>query len=369
MARKLKRDNVLFITTMLLLAASVLMVYSASAVMAQERHGQANLFALKQAFFVVFGVLAMAAAMNVDYRTYRHPALVGVALAGTVGALVLVLIVGPEVKGTHRWLELAGVRIQPSELAKMAMILFTAFVLERRMDRIDDVRHALLPVGAALSLVVCLVLLQPDFGSSMAILGTVAVMVFAAGLPYRYLAWFGAGALPALALVAVSAEYRLKRLTAFWNPWDDPLGGGFQVIQSLIAVGTGGVTGRGIGDGVQKRFYLPEPHTDFIFAVISEEAGLVGATVILLCFAVILWRGLRTTLRAPDRFGAFIALGITMMIAAQAFVNISVALGLLPTKGIPLPFVSAGGSSMIVSLAGMGVLLNISQHASAGDGE
>lgn len=369
MARTLKRDNVLFLTTMVLVLASIAMVYSASAVMAQERYGQAYLFVFKQVFFVVAGVGAMSIAMNVDYRKYRRPALIGAALAATAAALVLVLIVGPEIKGTRRWLEFSGVRIQPSELAKLAMILFTAFVLERRMDRIDDVRHALLPIGVVLGGVVCLVLLQPDFGSSMAILGTVAVMVFAAGLPYRYLAWLGAGIVPVVALLAVSAEYRIRRLMAFWNPWDDPLGSGFQVIQSLIAVGTGGVTGRGIGDGVQKRFYLPEPHSDFIFAVISEEFGLVGASVIVACFVLIMWRGLRTAMRAPDQFGAFLALGITMMIAAQAFVNISVVLGLLPTKGIPLPFVSAGGSSMIVSLAGMGVLLNVSQYASAEEPE
>lgn len=367
MARKLKRDNVLFVTTMVLLAASVAMVYSASAVIAKERHGQPNMYALKQATFVLLGIAAMGVAMNIDYRTYRRPALIGALLGVSIAALILVLIIGPEIKGSRRWFSIAGLGIQPSETAKIAMILFTAFILERRMDRIDEVRYALLPVGAALSLVVCLVLLEPDLGTSVAILGTVAAMVFAAGLPYRYVAWFGAAAVPALVFLVWSADYRVRRFTAFLHPWDDPLGSGFQIIQSLIAVGTGGVTGRGIGDGVQKRFFLPEPHTDFIFAVISEELGLVGSTVILICFTVILWRGLRTSLRAPDRFGAFVALGLTMMVAAQAFVNISVVLGLMPTKGIPLPFVSAGGSSMVVGLAGMGVLLNISQHASAGE--
>ena len=190
-------------------------------------------------------------------------------------------------------------------------------------------------------------------------------MVFAAGLSYRYLLGFAVTLTPLLYLVLASAEYRRRRLLVFLDPWDDPLGDGFQIIQSLIAVGTGGVFGLGLMAGVQKLFYLPYPHTDFIYAVIAEETGLVGATVILLCFCVITWRGLRVAALAPDRFGALLALGLTAMVAFQAFVNISVVLGLLPTKGTPLPFVSNGGSSLLVSLMGMGVLLNISQHASA----
>lgn len=367
MARTLKSDRVLFGTTMALLGVSVAMVYSASAVLAFERYHQANLFLTKQVVFAVVGVLAMWFTMRFDYTHYRKPAVVYGMVGIAIAALVLVLIVGPPIKGTRRWFSLGPIGIQPSELAKLAMVFFTAKILERRMERIDEVRYALLPIGAVLGVVLLLTMLEPDFGSTMAILCVVGAMVFMAGLPYRYLGVLVLLALPVLAVVAVSAEYRLRRLIAFWRPWDDPLGDGFQVIQSLIAVGTGGVWGRGIGDGVQKLFYLPEPHTDFIFAVISEELGLVGATLIVLCFAVILWRGLRIVSRAPDPFASFVALGLTMMVAAQAFVNISVVLGLLPTKGIPLPFVSAGGSSLIISLAGMGVLLNISQHASSGE--
>jgi cell division protein FtsW len=231
------------------------------------------------------------------------------------------------------------------------------------------VRYALLPIVSALGVVLLLVYLEPDLGTTVTILGVVAAMVFAAGLPYRALGGLALVMLPALAYLAASADYRWKRLVSFWRPEDSPLGDAFQLIQSLIAVGTGGIWGRGIGEGVQKLSYLPEPRTDFIFSVISEEVGLVGATFILVCFAVIMWRGLRVALHAPDRFGSLVALGLTMMIAAQAFVNISVVLGLLPTKGLPLPFVSAGGSSLIVSLAGMGVLLNISQHASSREWE
>jgi cell division protein FtsW len=284
-------------------------------------------------------------------------------------ALILVLLVAPHVNGSRRWFVLGPLRMQPSELAKLAMVFFTAMILERRMDRIDEVRYALLPIVSALGVVSLLVYLEPDLGTTVTILGVVAAMVFAAGLPYRVLGGLALVAVPVLTYLVVSADYRWRRLVAFWRPEADPLGDSFQLTQSLIAVGTGGIWGRGIGEGVQKLFYLPEPNTDFIFAVIGEELGLVGATLILAGFAVIMWRGLRVARHAPDRFGSLVALGLTMMIAAQAFVNISVVLGLLPTKGLPLPFVSAGGSSLVVSLAGMGVLLNISQHASSGEWE
>jgi cell division protein FtsW len=190
------------------------------------------------------------------------------------------------------------------------------------------------------------------------------IMIFAAGVSYRYVFGLFLAALPALYFLLMTSDYRRRRVTAFLNPWADPLGDGFQMIQSMIAVGTGGIFGRGLMAGVQKLFYLPEPHNDFIFSVIAEELGLLGASLLLACFCIVTWRGLRTALRAPDRFGAFLALGLTTMVAFQAFFNISVVLGLLPTKGIPLPFVSYGGSSLLINLVGMGILLNVSQHAS-----
>jgi cell division protein FtsW len=199
----------------------------------------------------------------------------------------------------------------------------------------------------------------------MSLLLIATVMVFAAGLNYRYVAAALLCALPVLYLVVMGSAYRRRRTLAFLNPWDDPLGDGFQIIQSLIAVGTGGVWGKGLMNGVQKLFYLPEPHTDFIYSAIAEELGLVGATAVVLCFCVLTWRGMRIALRAPDTFGALLALGLTTMVAVQAFINISVVLGLMPTKGIPLPFVSFGGSSLLINLLGMGILLNVSQHVSS----
>jgi len=365
LARKLKIDRVLFTATLLLLCVSVVMVYSASAVVALERFQQPYLFLTKQALWSVLGLAVLVVAMRVDYRTYRNEAFIWCLLGLVVLMLVGVLFSAP-INGTRRWFAVGGLGIQPSELAKVACVFFTALMLERRMHRIDDLSYSLLPIGLILGLVVALILLQPDFGTSISLALVVAVMVFAAGLHYRYFVGLALAALPAIYIVLVSAPYRRRRLLAFWDPWADPLGDGFQIIQSLVAVGTGGVFGRGLMAGVQKLFYLPEPHTDFIYAVISEELGLVGATAILICFCVIAWRGLRIAARAEDTFGSFVALGLTTMIAAQAFVNISVVLGLMPTKGIPLPLVSFGGSSLLMNLLGMGVLLNISQHESSG---
>jgi cell division protein FtsW len=360
-ARKLKSDKVLFISTLLLVGASIVMVYSASALVALERYQQPYLFVTRQAMWTVLGLALMAIAMRVDYRMYRNETLIW-GLLGVVAMLLVAVLFSRPINGTRRWFGLGGLGVQPSELAKIACVLFTALMLERRMHRIDDLKYSLLPIGIVVGALVVLILLEPDFGTAIALVLIVAAMIFAAGLHFRY--YVGGALFLALAFAAVLVKepYRVRRLFAFLDPWADPLGDGFQIIQSLIAVGTGGLFGRGLMEGVQKLFYLPEPHTDFIYAVISEELGLFGATAFLICFCIIAWRGLRITMRAQDSFGAFVALGMTTMIVAQALINMSVVLGLMPTKGIALPLVSAGGSSLLISLLGMGVLLNISQH-------
>jgi cell division protein FtsW len=365
MARKLKSDKVLFVATLLLVCASVVMVYSASAVLATQRFNQPYLFLIKQFMWAALGVSAMTLAMRFDYRNYREPSFIWMSLGTVALALVAVLFSAP-INGSSRWFGVGGIGVQPSELAKLSAIFFIAALLERRMDRIDEVGYALVPIGLVVAVLVGLILAEPDMGTAMTLLVIAAAMVFAAGLNYRYVVGVILGGVPVLYLVLMSASYRRRRLMAFWNPWSDPLGDGFQIIQSLIAVGAGGLFGRGFMAGVQKLFYLPEPHTDFIYAVIAEEFGLLGTTIVLLCFVVIAWRGLRVAMHAPDRFGAFLAIGLTTMMAVQAFVNISVVLGMMPTKGIPLPLVSFGGSSLVISLLGMGILLNVSQHAAPG---
>jgi cell division protein FtsW len=362
MARKLQSDKWLFLATLALICASIVMVYSASALVAAERFNQPYLFVTKQIMWAAVGIAVLSIVMRIDYRTYRNDKMIW-ALVGVVALMLISVLLRRPINGTRRWFGIGGFGIQPSELAKMAAILFTALMLERRRSRINELGYSLLPIAVIVGGLVGLILLEPDFGTAVSLLLVVAVMIFAAGISYRYLLGAALLAIPALYVILMQADYRRRRLLIFMDPWSDPLGDGFQIIQSLIAVGTGGVFGKGLMNGVQKLFYLPEPHTDFIFAVISEELGLIGATLVVLCFCVIAWRGLRTAMRAPDSFGAFLALGITMMLVMQAFVNISVVLGLMPTKGIPLPLVSNGGSSMLMNLLAVGVLLNISQHS------
>jgi len=367
MARKLQSDRMMFLATLALICISVVMVYSASALVALERFKQPYLFITKQVMWVALGVALLSVIMRVDYRTYRNERLVW-ALLGIVGAMLVAVLFSGKVNGTRRWFGIGGFGIQPSELAKLAAVFFTAMILERRWARINDVRYALAPIALIIGGLVGLILQEPDFGTAVSLLAVIGVMVFAAGLSYKYMVGAVLLMVPVLSVVLFQEAYRVKRLLIFLDPWSDPLGGGFQIIQSLIAVGTGGVFGKGLMNGVQKLFYLPEPHTDFIYAVIAEETGMIGAIVVLGCFAVIAWRGLRTSMRAPDGFGTFLAIGLTMMVVIQAFVNISVVLGLAPTKGIPLPLVSAGGSSLLINLVAVGVLLNISQHATTETG-
>lgn len=362
MARKLQSDKWLFLATLALVCVSVVMVYSASAVVADQRYQQPYFFVIRQVMWALTGLAVLSIVMRIDYRAYRNEQLVW-GLLGLVAILLVAVLFARPIKGSRRWFGLGGFGIQPSELAKVAAIFFTALVLDRRMHRINDVKYALAPIALIVGGLAGLILIEPDFGTSVTLAVVVSAMVVAAGLSFRYIFGLAAVLLPLGYLVLISAPYRWRRLVAFWNPEADPLGDGFHLLQSLIAVGSGGVFGRGLMGGIQKLFYLPEPHTDFIFAVISEELGLIGATTVVACFGVIAWRGLRAATTAPDRFGAFLALGITMMVVAQAFVNLSVVLGLMPTKGIPLPLVSNGGSSLLVNLAAIGVLLNISQHA------
>jgi cell division protein FtsW len=362
MARKLQSDKWLFLATLALVCVSVVMVYSASAVMALDRYQQPYYFVTRQVMWAMLGLAVLSIIMRVDYRTYRNDQVVWGAL-GVVALLLVAVLFSRPINGSKRWFGIGGFGIQPSELAKVVAVLFTALILDRRMARINEVKYSLAPIALITGGLGALILFEPDFGTAAAMAMVVGVMVMAAGLNYRYILGLLALAVPLGYLVLISAPYRMRRWVAFWCPECDPLGDGFHLLQSLIAVGSGGWLGRGLMGGVQKLYFLPEPQTDFIYAVIAEELGLLGATLVVICFCVIAWRGLRAAVSAPDRFGAFLALGITTMVVAQALLNISVVLGLAPTKGIPLPLVSSGGSSLLVNLASIGVLLNISQHA------
>jgi cell division protein FtsW len=362
MAKRVSVDRWLFTVTMLLVFVGLVMVFSASAVMARERFGSPYAFLSKQLIWAVAGLVAMVIAMGVDYRRYKHPALV-FSLMGFTTLLLISVFFLDRSHNTHRWIHAGGFSFQPSELAKPVLILFLAYFLESRTKTIDDVRNTLLPAAVPVLVFLGLIVFQPDLGTAIACAGIAACILYVAGMRMRYFAYSFAASLVPLYFLIFHVSFRRARILAFLNPYADSQKTGFHIIQSLIAVGTGGVTGTGLMEGKQKLFYLPEPHTDFIFAVTAEELGLVGAMFVVALFAIFLWRGVRASWRTEDVFGRYLAVGITCMVVLQAFINISVVLGLLPTKGIPLPLVSYGGSSLFVTLACVGVLLNITKQA------
>ena len=361
MAKHYRPDRLLIIATLGLLALGVVMVFSASAVYASELFNNAGMFVIRQFIWLILGLGALFLMTQVDYRRLCQPAFVFPALCVVLVLLVAVLFLDPS-RSTHRWIRLGLFSVQPSEFAKLALILFLAYFLERRRHAVDDVPGTLLPAGCITAVLVGLVLIQPDLGTA-AVLGAIAgAMFFVAGMRLRYLTYLAAAGSVAAYFLIVRVPYRMARIHAFLDPYADPQGSGFQTIQSLLAVGSGGVTGVGLMDGKQKLFYLPEAHTDFIFAVVGEELGLLGAAIVVILFGIIAWRGLRIAALAPDGLARLLAVGVTVMIVGQAFINLSVVIGLLPTKGISLPFISYGGSGLLVMLLGMGLLLNISQR-------
>lgn len=361
MAKRVSVDGWLFTVTLILVFLGLVMVFSASAVMAKERYGSGYYFLLRQIGWAASGIAVMVVAMRVDYRRYKSPAVVFSVLGVTTLLLISVFLLD-RAHNTHRWIHFGGFSFQPSEVAKVALILFLAYFLEDRVNSMDDWRNTLLPAILPTLMFVALIVFQPDLGTAIACGAITVCILFVAGLNLRYLGYGFAASLVPLYFLIFHVAYRRDRILAFLDPFSDPQGKGFHIIQSLIAVSTGGITGLGFMEGKQKLFYLPEPHTDFIFAVTAEELGLLGALVVLLLFGIFLWRGIRTALRTQDMFGRLLAVGITSMVVVQAFINMSVVLGIMPTKGIPLPFVSYGGSSLFVTLACVGVLLNITKQ-------
>ena len=363
MPRKLTPDMWLFGVAVVLLSAGVVMVYSASAIVAADRFNDPYFFLKKQLFWALLGAVAMLVAARVDYRHLEKLVTPALIVAAVLLVMVLVPPFGQSINGTRRWIRLGMVSFQPAELAKLALVLYLAAFVARRQDQLGDLRRGLLPPLLVAGGFAALVFVQPDLGNCLTLIALTFGLLYLAGSPARYLGWALAPAVPLLAIAIYAAPYRLRRMTAFWDPWSDPRGSGFQIIQSWLAFGNGGLTGQGIGGSRQKLFYLPEAHTDFIFAIIGEEVGFVGAVAMVALFAVVVWRGLRIGLRAADPFGSYLALGITVLLATQTLVNLGVVTGLLPTKGLPLPFISFGGSALLMTMVGTGVLLNISQHA------
>src|SRR5437870_6914701 len=363
MPRKLAPDLWLFGVAVVLLSVGVVMVYSASAIVAGDRFHDPYFFLKRQLCWALLGAAGLWVALRVDYR--RLERFVLPLLVVSVALLVLVLIppIGQAINGTRRWIRLGPVSFQPAELAKLTLVFYLATFLARNQDRLDDLRRGLLPPLLVAGAFAGLVFVQPDLGNCLTLVALTFGLLYLAGAPVRYLGWALAPAVPLLVIAIYAAPYRLRRITAFWDPWADPRGSGFQIIQSWLAFGNGGFLGQGIGASRQKLFYLPEAHTDFIFAVVGEELGFIGAAAFVLIFAVLIWRGLRIGLRTAEPFGAYLALGITLLIATQTLVNLVVVTGILPNKGLPLQFISFGGSALSMTMLSTGVLLNISQHA------
>jgi len=363
MARKLAPDKWLFAATTGLALFGVVMVYSASAVLAQKENGNQFFYVLKQGMWVFIGFMVMLLMMQFNYQQLKNRRIVYALLLVTVLGLMTVFGFTSS-NGAHRWIKLPGVSLQPSEVSKLALIIFLAYFLEKRAGEEGDFRRTFVPCAFITAMLAGLVVVEPDLGTAMMLALIFVVMIFTAGARLKHLALAAAPALIVVSGLLIFVPFRMKRLITFLDPWADPQGSGFQVVQSLIAVGSGGPNGLGFAQGKQKMFFLPFAHSDFIFAVIGEELGLVGALAVIAVFALFLWRGIRTALLAPDRFGMLLSLGIVTSIVAQALFNISVVLSLVPTKGIPLPFISYGGSSLVPTLAAVGILLNVSQHAS-----
>jgi cell division protein FtsW len=369
MPRRLENDRWLFGVTLALCLLGAVMVFSASAVTAEHQYGRSYIFLLRQSAWLLLGLFGMFALMRTDYRKLREPAVVYTAVC-----VVLLMLIGTffldKSHATHRWIKFGPLGIQPSELAKLAIILYLAWFLDLKRRHAagmefcrKDFVQTILPAAAPILVFIALIVLQPDLGTSVDIAVIATAILFVAGLSWKWIAVCGAAALPMLYLLITHVGYRQARLIAFLNPDSDRLGSGFQLLQSLIAVGSGGFSGVGLMEGKQKLFYLPEAHTDFIYAVICEELGFIGAILVIALFGIYGWRGLRAAFAAQDGFGRLLALGITAMVMSQTLINFAVVLGMVPTKGIPLPFVSYGGSSLLVMLLATGVLLNISQQS------
>src|SRR6476660_9708 len=371
MPRRLENDRWLFIVTLGLCLLGAVMIFSASAVTAEHEYGHSYIFLMRQAAWLGIGLAGMFVLMRTDYRRLREPGVV-YAVLWAVGLMLVGAFFLDKSHATHRWIRFGPIGIQPSEIAKLAVILYLAWFLDLKRRNAAtmefckrDFLHNILPaMGTSL---VCggLILVQPDLGTSVDIVLIAAAVLYVAGLSWKWIAVGAAAALPALYLLITHVAYRQARMMAFLNPDADPLGAGFQLLQSLIAVGSGGFTGVGLMESKQKLFYLPEAHTDFIYAVICEELGFIGAMIVIALFAIYAWRGIRAAFAAPDGFGRLLALGITAMVIFQTLINFAVVLGMVPTKGIPLPFISYGGSSLLVMLLATGVLLNISQQSPA----
>lgn len=352
-------DVKLLFPVLFLVGIGIVMVYSASSALALKKFGTGYYFLKKQGLFALLGILLLVVCRNFPYRWFRPLTYPFLVTAVVLLAAIKLSGFGYTAGGSARWLRFGGFSFQPSEFARFAMVIYLAYSMDKKKGRIKDFTIGFVPHVLVLGTFAVLIFIQPDFGSVLILCTITWIMLFAGGVRLFHLVSTFLVLLPLIYLFMANAEYRIKRLMSFWNPWQYPSDEGYQVIHSLMAFGTGGAWGTGIGKGYQKLFYLPEPHTDFIFSVIGEELGLVGVMVILVLYVIIFWRGIWIARTCNDFFGSFVALGLTAALGLQVCVNMGVALGLLPTKGLTLPFLSYGGTSLLMNMAAIGILMNI----------
>ncbi|RXZ77111.1 stage V sporulation protein E [Paenibacillaceae bacterium] len=356
-------DVWMIVSILLILSIGLVMVYSASAVLSFNEHGDAFYYVKRQMLFALLGIGAMVLTMNTDYQLWKKVSRIGLVVC--FGLLIIVLIPGIGVVrgGARSWLGIGSFGIQPSEFMKLAMIIFMAKMLSTSRYQITAFTRGLLPPLAILGAAFGMIMLQPDLGTGTVMMGASLLVIYAAGARLAHLGGLALVGVAGLVGLIAAAPYRLQRITSFLDPWQDPLGAGYQAIQSLYAIGPGGLIGLGLGMSRQKYSYLPEPQTDFIFAIIAEELGFIGGTAIILLFLILVWRGMRTAITASDSFGSLLAVGITGIVAVQVIINIGVVIGMMPVTGITLPLVSYGGSSLTLMLTALGILLNISRYS------
>ena len=359
-------DPVLLAAVLALVGFGLVMVYSASAITAQDKLHDGLFFLKRQAAAACLGLFAMVAAMKLGYRRVARLAYPLLIIAVLLLIAVLIPGIGTKIGGAKRWIRFPGVSIQPAEIVKVVWVIYLSYSLAKKREKVKSFSIGFVPHLGLAAMLVLLCMLQPDFGSSVALLFLMFVLLFAAGAKLSYLVGMVLAAIPAAYIAIASSPYRMKRVTAFLDPWANRQGSGYQVAESLMSIGSGGLTGLGLGDGRQKLFFLPEAHTDFIFAIIGEELGLIGAGVLMALYGIIIWRGIRAALSATEAFGSYLALGITSLIAFQAVTNMCVAMGLVPTKGLTLPFISYGGCSLVMLMGAAGLLLSVSGTAETG---
>ena len=357
-----KEGKVLLISVILISLFGALMIYSSSYVWADYKFNDPYKYLKSQSIFLILGYIIMYTVSKYPYQNYKKLSNIIFGICIAMLALVLIPGIGTVRNGSRSWFGLGGFGIQPSEFTKLGLIIFTSKYLESNERNLKNIKKGVFPILGVLFLVFGLIMLEPDFGTGVVIVMTIIVLLFISGVKMNFFIKIGILGLIGVIVLIIIAPYRMQRIISFINPWSDPLGSGFQIIQSLYAIGPGGLLGLGLGNSIQKHFYLPEPQTDFIFSIISEEFGFMGVLIVSTLFILIIISGLKISMKCENKFGKYLAFGITFGLAFQTLLNLMVVTGLIPVTGVTLPFLSYGGSSLIISLISMGILLNISKH-------